>query len=136
MVGGAAPPGRYRITLALVGFFEHVPHLIRAILCSFQISYFTDVFFLLFFQSLCSHAEGTMKFSRPFAWDPSSYCLFCDPLILFSKVSSASLISHSGSFAQPVVMGCTVIALLSRSTLTHEPQWIPLLCPGLEEPPE
>ena len=38
-------------------------NLIRAILCSFQISYFsTDVFFLLLFQSFCSHAEGAMKY--------------------------------------------------------------------------
>ena len=30
----------------------------------------TDVFFLLFFQSFCSHTESTMKFgSWPFVWD-------------------------------------------------------------------
>ena len=38
------------------------------------------------------------------------------PLILFSKVSSALLISQSVSFALPAVMGRTGIALLPRST--------------------
>ena len=75
IVGGAAPsPGRYMITLALVSPFGHVPHLIRAILRSFQISYFsTDLLmsFLLFFQSFCFHTESTMRFgSWLLAWDP------------------------------------------------------------------
>ena len=35
---------------------------------------------------------------------PVSYCLSYGPLILFSKVSSASLISQSGSSALPVVI--------------------------------
>ena len=58
--------------------FGHVPHLFRAILRYFQISYFsTDLLrsfsFLLFFQSFRSHAKGTMKFgSRPFTWDSRS----------------------------------------------------------------
>ena len=63
LIGGAALPGRYRITLAPVRPHGHVLHLIRAILHSLQISYFsTDAFFLLFFQSFCSHAEDSMKF--------------------------------------------------------------------------
>ena len=68
----------YRITLALVRPFGHVPHLIRVIFRSFQICYFsTDVFFLLFFQSFCSHAEGTMnKVVDPLHGVPVSYCLF------------------------------------------------------------
>ena len=49
---------------------------------------------------------------------PVFYCLSYEPLILFSNVSSASLISQSGSFALPAVMGCTGIALLPRYTLT------------------
>ena len=55
--------------------------------------------------------------------------------ISFSNVSSSSLLNQSGSFALPVVMGCTGITLLSRSTLTHEPQWTPLPGSGLEETP-
>ena len=50
---------------------------------------------------------------------PVSDCLSCGPLIFISKVSSAPLISQSGSFALPAVMGCTGVALLSQSTLTH-----------------
>ena len=74
-IAGEAAPRRFRITLALVRPFGNVPNVIRTILRSFQISYFSnwfsDVFFLLFFQSFCSHVEGTMKFSSwPFAWDP------------------------------------------------------------------
>ena len=66
---------------------------------------------------------------------PVSYCLFYGLFILFAKVSFASVISQSGSFALPAIMGCTGIALLSRSTLTHEPQWTPPPGPGLDEPP-
>ena len=52
IVERAAPPGRHRITLALVRPFGHAPHLIRAILRSIKISYFSiDDFFLHFFQS-------------------------------------------------------------------------------------
>ena len=70
-----------------------------------------------------------MKFgNRLFAGISVSYCLSCRPLILFSKVSSVSLISQSDSFAG------TGIALLSRSTLTHGSKWAPLPGPGLEEP--
>ena len=35
------PPGKYRITLALIMPFGHVPHVIRDILRSFRISYFS-----------------------------------------------------------------------------------------------
>ena len=63
-----------------------------------------------------------MKFG-PLPEIPVSNCLSYGPLILFSQVSSASLISQSGSFA----WDC------SRDLLTHESQWTPGL--GLEEPP-
>ena len=66
---------------------------------------------------------------------PVSYCHSYGPLILFSKVSSTSIISQSGSFALPAVMGCIGIALLPRSTLTRGLQWTPLPSLGLEEPP-
>ena len=52
-----------------------------------------------------------------------SYCLSCGTLTLFSKVSSASLIKQSGSLSLPAVIGCTGIALLSQSTLTHRLLW-------------
>ena len=57
---------------------------------------------------------------------PVLYCLSCGPLLLFSNVSSASLIIQSGGNA---------IALLPQSTLTHGLQWTQLPNPGLEEPP-
>ena len=77
-----------------------------------------------------------MKFgSLPFAWDPRTYCLSCGPIILLSKVSSASLTTQSGSFELSAVMGCTGIALLSQSSLTGGPQWKLLPGPRLEEPP-
>ena len=60
------------------------------------------------------------------------------PLILFSKVSSASLISQSGSFELPAVMGCTGVALLSQSIThrlqPHRLQWTMLLRLELDEP--
>ena len=55
-----------------------------------------------------------------------SYCLSYRPFIFFSKVSSASLIRQIGCFALPAVMGCTLISLLRRTTLTGLPQWIPI----------
>ena len=60
-VRSKGPRRKFRITLALVRPFEHIPHLIRATLRSFQISYFSDAFFL-FFQFFCSYAEGTIEF--------------------------------------------------------------------------
>ena len=66
-----------------------------------------------------------MRFGvNPLHGVPVSYCLSDVPLILFSKVSSDSLISQSGSFSLPAVIGCTEIALLSQSTLTRRLQWI------------
>ena len=120
-MGELSPPGRYRITLALVRPLGHVPHLIRAILRSFLIYYFSTDLFDIF----CSHAEGTMnEVVDPLHGIPVYYCLSYGPLIIFSKVSSASLISQSDSFTLPAVMGCTGIALLSQSTQTHRLQWI------------
>ena len=66
---------------------------------------------------------------------PVSYYLSYRPLILFSKVSSASLISQFCSFALSAAIGCTGIALFPRSTLTGGPQWTPLPGSGLEEHP-
>ena len=79
-----------------------------------------------------------MKFgSGPFAWDLRillAIAFLVGPIILFSKVSSASL--GGGSFALPAVMGCTGVALLSQTTLTHRLQWTFMPpTPGLEEPP-
>ena len=132
--------GSCRIALALVRPFGHVPHLIHAILRYFPISYFsTDL--LMSFSYSSSNLSVLMRRVQwnlvvdPLHGIPVSYCLSYGPLILFSKVSSASLISQSGSFALPAVMGCTGIALLSRSTLTHGPQWTPIPGPRLEEPP-
>ena len=51
--------------------------------------------------------------SWPFAWDPRILLPFLWPLILFSNVSSASLISQSDSFGLPTVMGCTGVALFA-----------------------
>ena len=61
------PPGIFRITLALVRHFGHVPHLIRAILRYFQIPYFTDLqtyfsYSLNLSVLMRSHAEGSMEF--------------------------------------------------------------------------
>ena len=90
----------------------------------------SDVVFLLFFQSFCSRAEGSMKFSSwPFAWDPRFLLTFLWALISYSKVTSASLISQSGSFTLPAVMGSTGVALLSQSTLIHRLQWTLCLRP-------
>ena len=123
------PPGRCRITLALVKPFGHVPDLIRAILRYFQISdSSTDM--LMSFLTLPS----IFVLMRRVQWNmvvhplheiPVSYCFSCGLLILFSNVSSASLIGQSGSFALPAVIGCTGVALLQglRSTLTVRLQW-------------
>ena len=131
--------GRYRITLALVRPFGHVPHLIRAIIRSFQITYSTNLL-MSFFCSSFNLSVLVRRVQWNLAVNPLHgiavpYCLSYRPLILFSNVSSASLISQSGSFALPAVIGCTEIALLSRSTLTYGPQWIPLSGMMLEEPP-
>ena len=56
-------------------------------------------------------------------------------LLCYFPMSSDSLISQSGSFVLPAVMGCTRIALLSRSTLTHGIQCHRFRARGLEEPP-
>ena len=66
---------------------------------------------------------------------PVLYCLSCGPLLLFYKVSSASLISQSSSFALTAVMGCTGIALFPRSTLDSRATMDTASSPGLEEPP-
>ena len=117
------PPGRFRITLALVRPFGHVPHFIRAILRSFQISYFSTDLLMSFSYSFnlfvpMRRVQINLEVD-PLHKIPVSYCLFYGPLILFSKVSSISQISQSGSFALPAVMECTGIALLSRCTLAH-----------------
>ena len=61
---------------------------------------------------------------------PFPIALLVGALYCFSKVSSASLISRSGSF-------CTTggNALLPRSTLTRGLQWTPLPSPVLQELP-
>ena len=46
----------------------------------------------------------------------------------------ASIITQYVSFALPVVMAGSVIALLLQSTLIYRLQWTMLLSPGLEEP--
>ena len=96
----------------LVRTFGHVSHSIRAIIPSFQISYFSTYLLMSFsyFSFNLSVLMGRLQYNLvvdPSHEIPVSYCLFCGPLILFSKVSSASTISQSGSFALPVVMGCT-----------------------------
>ena len=126
IVGELRPPGIYRITLALVRPFGNV-HLIRAIVRSFQISYISTDLLMYFSYS----SFNLSVFMRRIQWNlvvnplheiPVSYCLSCGLLILFFKVFYASLNSQSGGSALPVVMECTGIALLSRSTLTHELQ--------------
>ena len=75
--------------------------------------------------------------SYPFAWDPS-FLLPYEPIMLFSKVSCVSLISRSGSFALPAVIGCTEITLLSRSSDTsselsqRNPDWLPGGTPSIK----
>ena len=121
-------PRRYRITLALVRPFEHVLHLICAILRSFKISYLSTNLLMSLF---CSSFNLSLQLNLvvdPLHGIPVSYCLSCGPLILYSKVFSSSLINQSNCFAP------SGIALLSRSTLTLEPQWTPLPGPWLEEP--
>ena len=114
--GSCAPRGDMT-TLETVRAFGHVPHHIRAILRSFLISYFSAVL-LMFSLTLLS----IFQFSCGVQWNllvdplhgiPVSYCLSYGPFISFSKVSFASLISQSGSFALPAVMGCTGIAVYS-----------------------
>ena len=142
---GATPPGRYRITLALVGPFGHVPHLIRAILRSFHISFISTDLLMSFSYS----SFNLFVLMRRVQWNavvdplhgiPVSYCLSCGLLILFSKVSSASLVSQSGSFALQVVMGCTayrdcIAPAIYSDSWPHGLQWKPLLSPVREEPP-
>ena len=78
-----------------------------------------------------------MKFGvDPLHGIPVSYYLSCGPLLLFSKVSSASLISQFGRCTLPAVMGCTAVALLSQSTDSQATMDIMLPSPGLEEPSE
>ena len=78
---GAALPRRSRTTLDLVSLLG-MPHLIRAILRSFHISYFSaDVF--LFLPSFWYHAEGTMNEADP---RHRITVAFMGPLLLFSNV--------------------------------------------------
>ena len=71
--------------LTLVSPFGYVPHLIRVILRSLQISYFSTDVFVLLFRSFCSHAEGTMnKVVDPLHGVSVSYYLFlCAPYIIY-----------------------------------------------------
>ena len=128
IVGGAVPPREIRITLTLVRPFEHVPDLIRAILRSLQISYFSTDLLMSFSYSFFNLSVPMRRVQWNLVVDPLhgilvSYCLSYGPLILFSKVSSASLIGQHCSFALPAVMGGTGIVLLSQFTLTHRLQW-------------
>ena len=75
-----------------------------------KIKFSTDLLMLFFYSSFNLSVE-------PLHGIPVSYCVSYGPLILFSKVSSASLICQSGSFELPALMVCTGFALLPRSTM-------------------
>ena len=139
-MGEPRPQGKFRITSALARPFGHVPGLTCAIFRSFQIYCFsTDL--LMYFTYSSFNLSVLMRRIQwnlvvdPLHGIPVSYCLSYGPLLLFSKVSSASLINQSYSFALPAVMVCTGIALLPRFTLTGGPQWAPLPGTGLEDLP-
>ena len=125
--GELCPPGRYRITFALVRLFGHVLHFIRAIYRSFYISYFY-IDLLMSFSHSSFHLSVLM---RRVQWmreltlcmgSPFLIAFHMGPLIIFQGLT-ASLIGHPGNFALPAVMEGTEIALLSQSTLTHRLQW-------------
>ena len=111
-----SPQGRCRIILAQIRSFESVPSLISAfVLSDFLLLHrFADVFSYSFNLSIHMRRYNEIwKFSLDGI--PVFYCLSYGPLLLFFKVSSASLISQSGSFALPAVMRCRGIALFSWS---------------------
>ena len=100
--------------------------------------HYSSVWFFLLFHLYCSHARDMCEIHTPCM--ESRYAIvhakcslifrsvnnshwpinWCESRILFENVSSASLISQSCS------LGCTGIALLPRSTLTHGLQWTQL----------
>ena len=78
---------------------------------SFHPSFFQDFLFFTLSIFPFSCGEYNEVWYLILAWIPVSYCFSCGSLVLFSKVSSASLISQSGSFALLLVIVSTVIDL-------------------------
>ena len=136
---GLRPPERYRNTLALVRPFGHVPHLIRSIIRSFQIYYFSSDFLMsfsyTFFQSFCSYAEVTMKFgSWPFAWDPRILLSFLwSAYIIFQglfRPANLPIWQFCTTGGNGMYRDCIAFVVYSNSQATMN---IMLPSPGLEE---
>ena len=120
MVKGAPLSERYRITLALVRPLGQVSRLIRAILRSFQISYFSTNL-VSFYCSSFNFFFPMRRIQCNLVVDPLHgisvpYYLSYGPLILFSKGSSASLTWQYCILALPVVMGYTGIAIMDTAS--------------------
>ena len=87
---------------------SHVPRLICTILRSFKISFFSTDLLKDFSYSSFNLSVLMRRVQCNLVFDPLheisvSYCLSCGPHILFSKVSSASLIIQSVSCALPAI---------------------------------
>ena len=100
----------------------------------FQIFYFSTDLLMFFSYSSFNLSVLMRRVQRNLVVDPLhgipvSYCLSCGPLILFSKVSSASLISQSGS--NGMYRDYIAFAVYSNSQATMD---IMLPSPRLEEP--
>ena len=121
------PPERYRISLALVRSFGHVLHLIRAILRSFQISYFsTDL------MSFCCFSFDLFVLARRVQWS-----LVVDPLHGIAFLMSPSY--YFPLFFRlpnlPTQYFCTTASNESIALVAYRPQRTPLPGQGLEELP-
>ena len=93
----------------------------------------SNVFFLLFFQSFCSHAEATMKFSSwPFAWDPRILLPFLwAPYIIFPglfRLHKQPIWQFCTTGSNGRYKDCIAFAVFCNSQAT-------MVITGLEEPP-